>query len=272
MITPVQIENLEKEAWQNLFDIAPQAFRQKMNLFYEHVAGGICQVFPGYPVVHFNMVLGLGLTQPVTKEVLEKVEEVYSKASQPVYLIQFAEEVQQAEPAHIFELMNYRVGGVWERIIWHPKPVIPVSTNIHVELVTHATVHEWEKFILDLYHYPAKDWLPAFITDRWYNFIALENDSIIACRSIFINSDNLAWSGVEAPVPVVMTDNLEPDYILWKHIQHFCLQKNVKLIAADIERPSPARDTPIYQSFADLGFTVEYPRKLYRKNILSLST
>jgi hypothetical protein len=137
---------------------------------------------------------------------------------------------------------------------------------MHVELVTHATVNKWQDFILDLHHYPVKDWLPAFVTDRWCNFIAIENDNIIACRSLFIGEDHIAWSGVEAPVPVVMTNDLEPDRVLWKHIQQFCLQKYVKLITADIEMPSPERNTPVYQSFAELGFSVEYPRKLYRKN------
>jgi hypothetical protein len=62
MITPGQIENVEKAAWQNMFDIAPEKFRQEKKLYYEHVGGGICEVFPDYPVVHFDMMLGLGFT------------------------------------------------------------------------------------------------------------------------------------------------------------------------------------------------------------------
>ncbi len=267
MITPEQIEDIEKQAWQNMFDIAPGKFRQQMKLYYEHIAGGICQVFPGYPVVHFNMVMGLGFTEPVTMEVLQQVEAVYKKAEQPVYLIQFSETIQKAKPENVFELMNYRIAGIWERIVWHAAPVTTLHSNrnIHVRLVDDSTVNAWQDFILNLYHYPAKDWLPAFITSNWYNFIAIENNSIVACRSVYINGE-IAWSGVEAPVPVVMTNDLEPDYILWKHIQQFCLERNVKLIAADIESPSPGRNTPIYTSFAELGFTVAYPRKLYRKN------
>ena len=71
---------------------------------------------------------------------------------------------------------------------------------------------------------------------------------------------------MEAPVPVVMTNDLEPDRILWKHIQQFCLEKNVALLIADIEMPAPGRNTPVYKSFEELGFTVQYLRKLYRKN------
>ena len=78
------MKNIEKEAWQNMFDIAPEKFRQQMKLYYEELAGGICQVFPGYHVVRFNMVMGLGFTEPVTRKVLEQVEAIYNKAAQPV--------------------------------------------------------------------------------------------------------------------------------------------------------------------------------------------
>ena len=81
-----------------MFDIAPASFRSQMHLFYEQVGGGICQVFPYYPVVHFNMVMGLGFTEPVTKSILREIEDIYNRASQPVYLIQFCEEIQEAEP------------------------------------------------------------------------------------------------------------------------------------------------------------------------------
>jgi len=267
MITPHQIESAELDAWQNMFDIAPENFREKMKMFYRQVGGGICEVFPLYPVVHFNMVMGLGFTEPVTKEILHRVENIYADAGQLVYMIQFSDEVQKAEPANIFEEMNYRVGGGWERITWRPQPILPLQSNrnISVQEVTKDTAYAWEKFILDLYHYPAKDWLPAFVADGWHNFIAIENNNIVACRSIYINSNNFAWSGVEAPVPIVMTNDLEPDRVIWKHIQQFCLERNITLLVADIESPSPQRDTSIYQSFAGLGFKVEYLRKLYRK-------
>lgn len=42
--------------------------------------------------------------------------------------------------------------------------------------------------------------------------------------------------------------------------------KKVKLIAANIEMPSPERNSPIYKSLRELVFTVEYPGNLYRKN------
>src|SRR4051812_44514352 len=78
MFTPREIEAIEAEAWQNMFDIAPEGFRKKMNLYYEKIHGGTCCVFPKFPVVHFNMVIGLGFTETLTGEIMKQVEKIYN--------------------------------------------------------------------------------------------------------------------------------------------------------------------------------------------------
>lgn len=267
MPTNQQIEAIEMEAWQNMFDIAPESFRKEMNLYYRKTGGGICFVFPKYPVVHFNMAMSFGYAEPITETLLEEIKAIYEKEQQPVYMIQYCEHQQPANAPQIFDSCGFKVAGGWERITWKPEKAEPIvsTRNIRLEEVTGETVAAWEQFILDLYHYPAKDWLKAFISKGWHNFLAYENEKIVACRSIYVGENNLAWSGVEAPVPIVMTNDLEPDRFIWKHIQQYCFDTGVELLVADIEKPSPERNTPIYHFYAQLGFKVEYLRSLYRK-------
>ena len=99
----------------------------------------------------------------------------------------------------------------------------------------------------------------------WEHFIAYENNQLVAVRSVYIGKNNIAWSGVEAPVSIVMTKDLEPDRMIWKHLQQHCFDNNIEYLIADIEYPSPGRDTEVYHSYAELGFVVKYLRKLYRK-------
>jgi hypothetical protein len=265
--TAYEVEAVERQAWQNMFDIAPEEFRKRVKLFYRNVGGGTCQVFPNYPIVHFNMVLGLGFTEPLTDTLLREVENIYAAAGQPAYMVQFCHEIQEALPQDLFAAMNYHCAGTWERVVWWPQYVAPVVTtrNLTVKKITAGTAATWQKFIIDHYHYPVDGWLEAFVTHRWHHFVAIEDETIVACRSIFVNNENKAWSGIEAPVPMIMTDDLIPDFILWKHIQQFCLEQNCCMIAADIEQPSPQRNTPVYSLFDALGFEVTYARKLYRK-------
>lgn len=268
MLTPLQIEAIEIEAWKNMFDAASAEFKEQMNMFYEKIGGGICLVFGKYPVVHFNMVMGLGLSEPITKEILQQVEAVYKKATQSTYMIHYFEQMQPGNAPAIFEEMGYVVKGGWERIIWKAQPVKKLSSqrSITVRLVDESTAATWEKFVLDIYNYPAHNWLKSLWNVKgWTHFLAYENDKIVACRSMYIGKNNLAWTGIDTPVPIVMTNDLEPDKILFQYMQQYCIDNGVEYLMADIEKPSPERNTVIYKQFEELGFKVEYLRKLYRK-------
>jgi hypothetical protein len=268
MITPKQMEAIEQEAWENMFEIAPEPFKTEHNMLYKRVAGATCIVFPKYPIVHFNMVIGLGFEYPVTTEILNKIEQVYSSMQQPTYMIQYFDDEKPVSAADVFDSKGYKVAGGWERILWKVQPVNTLATtrNIQVKKVSKEDVDAWAQYIIDLYHYPVIEWLKGFWGEPgWEHFIAYENDKLVAARSVFIGKNNIAWSGVEAPVPIVMTKDLEPDRMIWLHLQQHCFDNNVEYLAADIECPAPGRDTDVYHSYAELGFEVKYLRKLYRK-------
>src|SRR4051794_26944128 len=118
MITPQQFEAIEQEAWKNMFDIAPEPFKAEHNMFYKHIAGATCIVFPKFPIVHFNMVIGLGFEQPVTKDVLDEIDLFYSSVQQPTYMIQYFDDGKPISAADVFASKGYRVAGGWERIVW----------------------------------------------------------------------------------------------------------------------------------------------------------
>jgi hypothetical protein len=268
MVPPKEIEAIEQRAWENMFDVAPADYKKAYGMFYKHIDGATCFVFPKYPIVHFNMVIGLGFAKPVAENTLDEIDNLYRSANQPVYVLQYFDDQKSYDAASIFTSKGYRVAGGWERILWQAQSVteLPTARNITIKKVTEEDVYAWVKFIIDLYHYPVPVWLRNFWGKAgWEHFLALENDKIVAARSVFIGLNNMAWSGVEGPVPVVMTNDLEPDRIIWKHIQQYCLDNNVKYLAADIEFPSPERNTEAYNFFKQLGFVVTYLRKLYRK-------
>jgi len=52
----------------------------------------------------------------------------------------------------------------------------------------------------------------------------------------------------------------EPDAAILAHIVADGLRLGAAGFAADIEAPSPGRDTPAYATFARLGFRIPYTR------------
>ena len=49
MPTCQEMEAIEMEAWQNMFDIAPATFRKEMNLYYEKPVAAFVLFFQNIP-------------------------------------------------------------------------------------------------------------------------------------------------------------------------------------------------------------------------------
>jgi hypothetical protein len=95
----------------------------------------------------------------------------------------------------------------------------------------------------------------------WTHRLAYEDGRLAAARSMYLPAPGaLAFLGVDGPVPGVMTDDHEPDAALCRALVAEALGQGAAGVIADIEAPSPARDTPAYEIFSSLGFRVPYTR------------
>jgi hypothetical protein len=70
----------------------------------------------------------------------------------------------------------------------------------------------------------------------------------------------VAFLAVDGPVPGVMTADYDPDAAILARMVADGLLLGAAGFAADIEAPSPARDTPAYATFGRLGFRIPYTR------------
>jgi hypothetical protein len=95
--------------------------------------------------------------------------------------------------------------------------------------------------------------------------VARESREIVAARGMYLGPDGMAWLGMDGPVPGLATDDHEPDAALCDVAVRDGLARGARGFLADIEAPSPARDTPAYEHFARLGFRRPYVRTHYAR-------
>jgi hypothetical protein len=69
----VSVERVEREAWLDLFSIAPPEVINSLGIRWTHLPAATVFAAREAPLVEFNRALGLGLEQPVTEEDLEAV-------------------------------------------------------------------------------------------------------------------------------------------------------------------------------------------------------
>lgn len=267
MDDPLLIEQTEIAAWRDLINAAPDSFRMANGLRHKDIGGGMAINFQKMPIPLFNRVIGLGLKEPVTQDVIDQVKSFYTQNEK--YLVHYSSPMRPANADSLLRENGFHVAGSWERIVRtdQPLPAISSSRGIIVKQVDESLKERWVKFLIDTYGFDFYTWPRAFAMRKgWKHYVAFRDNQIIACRSFFMTPQKTVFSGVDAPVPGVMTADCEPDFEIWKKAIADALKEGAILFVADIELPDKVKNTAAYEGFKQLGFQIPYTRFHYRLN------
>jgi len=259
------IEGTEMAAWQDLIDAAPESFRLARGLGYKKIGGGLAINFTSTPIPLFNRVIGLGLSEPVTPAVVEEVKAYYARNEK--YLIHFFNGMKPAGIETSLRNQGFYLAGSWERVVRDGGALTMMveTDSILVKQVDESLKEDWVKFLIDTYGFDFYEWPRAFALRKgWKHYVAYRNNKIVACRSFFMTEDKRVFSGVDAPVPGVMTKDCAPDIAIWRKAIADRIQDGAVLFVADIELPDPAGNKDAYDGFHQLGFQIPYTRYHYR--------
>ncbi len=267
-----EIEQAEVLAWKDMYDAAPKEFAERMQVSYKQLGGGLVLMLGAIPAAHFNMAIGLGTGSPMTAGIVDEIMQLYKDKHPRSFMILHFD---QMTPAGCIErLSNHGLEAVngWERILRDNSPQARTLSNpddLIFEEVRKETQEKWAKYICDAYGLPFHEWLHALVgREGWHHYMALKEGRIVAVRSWYITPGKWAWSGVEAPVPGIMTQQYQQDFLLWEHAINELKEKDVKYYVADIERIDDSKDLPSYEVFTrHFGFTIPYRRLHYTYNI-----
>lgn len=265
MYNSLLIERTETEAWRSLLDAAPDSLRKVNGMKYMAIGGGTAINFQKNPIPLFNRVIGLGLSEPLTQQVIDSVKNFYTHDEK--YLIHFSWPMKPSNADALLKQNGFYIAGAWERIVRDNKPLYGDGDTIEVRQVDSSLVESWVKFLIDTYGFDFYWWPRAFaFRQGWKHYVALRNGKIVSCRSFFTTKNKTIFSGVEAPVPGVMTSNHAPDFAIWKRAISDGLKEGATLFVADIELPDKEKNKEAYEGFKQLGFAIAYTRYHYRLN------
>lgn len=261
------IEQTEIEAWRSLIDAAPDSLRKVNGMKYMDIGGGTAINFQANPIPLFNRVIGLGLSEPLSQQLIDSIKNFYTHHEK--YIIHFSSPMKPANSDALLKQNGFYFAGAWERIVRDTKPLTnnDVMGDIEVRQVDSSLVESWVKFLIDSYGFDFYWWPRAFAFQKgWKHYVALRNNKIVGCRSFFMTKEKTIFSGVDAPVPGVMTSVYAPDFAIWKRAIQDELKEGAILFVADIELPDKEKNKEAYEGFKQLGFVIPYTRYHYRLN------
>lgn len=260
-----KIENAEVTAWRDLFAAQPDEFRIEQgcgSAKIEDISVFTCKKIP---FQHFNVALDLSLSKAFSEATLDRVLAHFRAEGIPKFYLQITPVTQPEGAAEWLTRRGLRHVSSWHRIARGNEPLgepLPIAEKYEIEEVSAATAAEWAGFIDEVYGMPTKKWLLA-LSGRagWHQVVCRSGGKIVAARSMKINADGSAYFMIDAPIPGLMTQNFEADYLLARRLVEIGLAAGVQFFTSDIEKPSALQDTPAYSFWTALGFRVAYEKR-----------
>ncbi len=266
--TAAVIESTEALAWADLVAAAPRAYAARLGLDARQVEGATVMQSSGggFDRGLFNRPIGLGVLAPATQAAMRDILAGYRSAGITRFMLVAQPHCRPPEYHSWLSDAGLRPAGAWDRVIRDDAPLERMAhagdRDIAVSRVDHRSAEEWSEFLAGVYRLDAAPWLRA-VHDRpgWHHYLAREEGRPVGARSMYLpGRGRLAFLAIDGPVPGVMTDDFEPDAAVCLAIVADGLGLGARGFVADIEAPSPNRDTTAYQSFGRLGFRVPYTR------------
>ncbi len=262
------IEAAEVEAWDDMFRAAPAQFAESAGLSARRVAGALVIEWAATGRRYFSRAIGLGVVQPATPAHVDEILGGWREAGISMFLLQSQPECLPRDYETWLGERGLEPFDAQDRVVRGGEPLTPPANGrFTVERVDREHADEWAEFIQRVYRLDTGMWLQQLV-DRpgWHQYVARRAGRIVGARGMYVGSGGVAWLGIDGPVPGVMTDDYGADAALCAQIVAEGLKEGVRSFIADIEAPSPDRDTPAYDYFARLGFHIPYTRTHWTVN------
>jgi hypothetical protein len=215
---------------------------------------------------YFSRAIGLGVTAPASEDELDAVLHTWEELGIDMFLVQSMPQCRPDDYTGWLRDRGLEPFDAQDRVVRDGSPLEPplpgsAGRDLVVEKVDPRTAGEWSEYVQHVYGLDTGPWLPRLVGRRgWHQYVVREGGEIVAARGMHIGPDGLAWLGMDAPVPGLMTADYLPDAAVCARIVADGLALGARGFLADIEAPSPAMDTPAYTDFARLGFRRPYVR------------
>jgi len=265
----VSMERVEREAWLDLFSVAPPEVIDSLGIRFAHLPAAAVFAAREAPLVEFNRALGLGLEQPVTEEALERVTAWLRANCSSARALQLAPPVLSEAVLNWMHKSGLQVEGAgWMKFWRSPSPVPdpPSSTTLVLRSAQPGDAADFGAVVQAGFGAPPPfaNWFSGLVgRPKWRIYLAYDGRDPVASGALFIES-GWAWVGIAATLPAYRRRGAQTA-LLSRRISDG-LAAGVIGFTGETSEPVPGQQASqtSYRNLLRAGFCAAYTRPNYR--------
>jgi GNAT superfamily N-acetyltransferase len=199
-ISSALIEQAEAETYADFEAAAPAATRAVLGTRQLRIGGGIALAMPHDPSGFWSKTLGLGFSEPVTAELLERVIDFYREQGMSAMTLPLAPRVLPPDWPDICAKLN--ISGprsAWVKLVGDLRTVTAsghaarLDAGLRMATITAGEAREWAEMMWRVFGLPAEHQVEMGVGSvgrpGWRSFAVFEGSTIVAAASLHIFKD-----------------------------------------------------------------------------------
>jgi hypothetical protein len=258
------LELAEANAWHDVFAAAPSDLAERVGLRSERLGSATLLAMPGVPHPWFNRVIGLGVGEPATEEILDRALSIFGEAGVASFWLAASPTAQPAELPEWMLSRGLHPLGNWAKVYRGRDSMGAIVTELAVvEATTPSLAAAFSSVVRRSFGLPAVVG-PLFeaLVGRagWRVFLALENGVPVAAGAVLVQGE-VAWLGIDATLPSRRRQGGQG--AIMRERVRASIGAGCAWMVGEVEESLPERPDPSHHNTIRNGFQIAYLRPNY---------
>ena len=257
------VEFSEAYAWADHFFAAPEEFKSDFGLHVDDLGSAVVLVMSRLEEPFFNRVIGLGINEPATAQMLDDLLSFFSWADIKQCMINLSPAAVRPELIEWLDERGFWQWNRWAKFYRGPEPVSIVPNKFRIELTGPEFADAFafvasQAFGVPDYFYP---WMAASVgRPGWRHYTAWDNDAPVATGAMFIRGE-IGWLGHGSTLPSHRRQGAQ-SALLARRLQDG-LDLGCKWFVTETDEDTQENPNPSFRNIQRAGFKLAYHRPNY---------
>jgi GNAT superfamily N-acetyltransferase len=187
------IASCEINAWRDMYEAAGKDLSEKSGIKVFSIGSACISIAKNIDILAFNRVIGLGLVEPATEQMLDEIISKYQEAGVKRFFIQIHPESSPSLIKDWFEKRNIHYYNNWVKLYRGVENLPTVETELEIrEVQNKIEAEKFGKIITKSFEWPdeMKYWF-ANLPGRkyWKTYLAYDSNKPVATASLYVKDD-----------------------------------------------------------------------------------
>jgi GNAT superfamily N-acetyltransferase len=181
-------EQVELAGWAELWSAAPSGLAARHGIEATTIGGALCTAIAEQPSTMLNRVVGLGLYEPASDEVLDAVQSFFERHGQPFYVSLN----RRAKPSDLGERLQRRgfsTAYAWMKFTRGPEPPPPIDSALRVEVADPVQGADFGDVVAAGYGFEpfVATWLAELPGTSWQCYLAYDDEDPAGAAALYVH-------------------------------------------------------------------------------------